>query len=156
MHVEVVSRISSPTRHERRRCSVAGCELKTREGKPFCSDHVEEHPYVQGVLDQVEAMQQEERNARKRGRRGVDLEGHIARELVRELSVHGSRSVERMARDLGLDQVVVRTYAQALEAKGLATLERTRRGYTKVELDPNLVARVARPRILASSLEGAA
>lgn len=41
--------------HEGRRptrmCEFAGCTHATREHKPFCSDHVEHHPYVQAIIN---------------------------------------------------------------------------------------------------------
>lgn len=37
-------------RHRGRRCELPGCIQSTREGKPYCSDHVEMHPYVQAIL----------------------------------------------------------------------------------------------------------
>jgi hypothetical protein len=32
------------------------CTQSTREGKPYCPDHVENHPYVQDLLNRMEAV----------------------------------------------------------------------------------------------------
>lgn len=44
--------------HEGRRpaqlCEAKGCSNSTREHKPFCSNHVDRHPYVQKLLEPVD------------------------------------------------------------------------------------------------------
>lgn len=38
------------------RCRAPGCSQGTREGKPYCSDHVDHHSYVQDLLAKMSAM----------------------------------------------------------------------------------------------------
>lgn len=38
----------------RRWCSEPGCERTTKEGKPYCRDHVANHPYVVDLLARIE------------------------------------------------------------------------------------------------------
>ena len=34
-------------------CHIPGCENTTRERKPFCAEHVEEHPYISDLMDRL-------------------------------------------------------------------------------------------------------
>lgn len=44
-----VPRREDKTKH----CEVAGCGNFTRERKPYCPEHVDNHPYVQDLLQQL-------------------------------------------------------------------------------------------------------
>ena len=39
------------TRRQPRTCEFPECSQTTREFKPYCSDHVDAHPYVKAILD---------------------------------------------------------------------------------------------------------
>lgn len=109
-----------------RRCEL--CGDATREGKPYCPEHVERHPYVQEVLAVLEERSAEERRVLRRGASAVDPRGVNAREILLQLHLYGERTVERLARDLQLDPALVPHYAQALARRGLVSLGRTERG----------------------------
>ncbi|MCA8923533.1 MAG: hypothetical protein KDD82_17080 [Planctomycetes bacterium] len=115
-------------------CRSHGCDQTTREGKPFCPDHVEEHPYVREILSTLQRREEEEESVRCRGSRAVDPGGLTARELVLHLSLHGARTVERLSRELQLDPKVLEGYVSALVTQGLVSLGRTNRGSTVVRL----------------------
>jgi hypothetical protein len=122
--------LSSTTRF----CDVSGCTQTTREGKPFCPDHVDQHPYVQTILGMLAEREQEEDRVRKAGFKAVNPQGLTARELVLHLSLHGARTVERLSRELQLDSKVLDGYVGALVRKGIVSLGRTNRGSTVVRL----------------------
>lgn len=42
-------------------CHAPGCPKKTREGKPFCSTHIESAPYIKVVLGKLADAKAEER-----------------------------------------------------------------------------------------------
>ena len=115
-------------------CDTVGCSQTTREGKPYCPDHVENHPYVQAILSTLREREQEEEKVRQRGPKAVDPQGLTAKELVLHLSLHGARTVERLSRELQLDAKVLEGYVGALVRRGVIALGRTTRGSTVVRL----------------------
>lgn len=136
MHPRAVEQFgfrSSPS-STTRTCDVRGCVQTTREGKPYCPDHVEQHPYVQNILSILAEREAEEEKVRQRGARAVDPQGLTARELVLHLSLHGARTVERLSRELQLDSKVLDGYVGALVRRGVVALGRTNRGSTVVRL----------------------
>lgn len=117
-----------------RACLNDGCYQTTREGKPYCPDHVEDHHYVQEILGVLREREAEEDRVRKRGPSAVNPEGLTAQELVLHLSLHGSRTVERLSREFQLEARVMHNYVDALMQQGLVVLGRTTRGSTVVRL----------------------
>ena len=136
-------------------CEVPDCGKATREGKPYCSDHVEEHPYVRDLLQALSDREDEEERVRKRGAREVDLDGVTAQEILGYVAIHGGRTIQRLSRELNLDQKTIRGYARALERGNKAHLTQTRRGSTVVNPGPKPIKRkgqqaVAQPQTAAS------
>ncbi|MDC3379430.1 hypothetical protein OAX78_04020 [Planctomycetota bacterium] len=129
-HLHFRSSLSSTTRA----CAARRCAATTREGKPYCPDHVESHPYVQNILSILAEREAEEETVRQRGPRAVDPHGLTAKELVLHLSLHGARTVERLSRELQLDTKVLDGYVGALVRRGVVSLGRTNRGSTVVRL----------------------
>lgn len=117
-------------------CERPDCTKATREGKPYCSDHVEEHPYVRQLLQALADREAEEERVRKRGAREVDLDGVTAQEILSYVTVHGGKTVQRLSRELNIDQKTIRGYARALERGKLVHLTQTRRGATVVNPGP--------------------
>jgi len=114
-----------PSRRRRAtRCSAAGCDEATREGKPFCTEHVEEHDYVQDLLATLEAQDAEIQRVARLGARAVDPEGLTACEILNTLRVHGPRTVRRLARELNHEAKVLEAYVKALERRGLVTKDK--------------------------------
>jgi len=112
-------------------CGTPGCLKTTREGKPHCPDHVEDHAYVQEILSQLAARDRELENVSKRGWRAVTLDGITATEILLYLRIHGERTVERVRREHLLSRypkAVTRAYAQALANAKRVTVGRTTRG----------------------------
>jgi hypothetical protein len=117
-----------------RTCRVAPCAQSTREGKPFCPDHVDQHSYVQEILRILEERKAEEDRVRNGGPEAVNLKGLTARELMVHLMQHGSRTVERLSREFQLEAPVMHDYVSALHTQGLVVVGRTTRGSTVVRL----------------------
>ena len=114
----VVNNFPTQGRHELRRCEAVGCDRSTREGKPYCSEHVAGHPYVQELLAQIDGAEGELERVRVGGASRVDPDGLMARELLLQLSLYGRQSIPRLARDLNVDVGIVRSYVDALVSSG--------------------------------------
>lgn len=117
-----------------RGCHSSGCSHTTREGKPYCPDHVGQHPYVQEILSALEERRAEDDKVRARGARAVNLKGLTAKEILLHLTLHGSRTIERLSRELQIDNEVLLGYVRALVKRGVIDLGRTNRGSTVVKL----------------------
>lgn len=123
----------SSTSHTRF-CDVPECTQTTREGKPYCPDHVENHPYVQNLLQNLAEREDEEEKVRQRGAKAVNPDGLTIKEIVLHLSLHGARTVERLAREMNLDSKVLDGYIASLKRRGVISFSRTNRGSTVVKL----------------------
>jgi hypothetical protein len=124
---------SGRTSHTRQ-CNTRGCHNTTREGKPYCPDHVEDHPYVQEILQTLQASENELTNVRRRGKRAINAGGLVVKEITLHLSLHGGRTLERLSRELNVGIPVLKSYVDYLVAEGVAVLGRTTRGSTIVRL----------------------
>lgn len=115
-----------------RYCQRSGCGVATRAGKPFCSAHVEDHPYVRGLLSLIAEMRSEAALVRVRGARAVDTRALSSQEILRFLRVHGERSVPRLARDLNIPLEILEFYVKALGSRNLVALRENKRGATLI------------------------
>jgi predicted transcriptional regulator len=136
--------LHQPRRLSPRHCEATGCSHATREGKAYCSDHVEMHPYVQDLITRLEQREEEDERVNKRGPRAVNLQGITTQEILQHLAFHGPRTEERLCRELNLDVKTLQGYVQALRRKKLVTLGHTKRGSTVVKLTKAMV-RAAQP-----------
>jgi DNA-binding MarR family transcriptional regulator len=122
------------SRGQTRHCEVEGCGVATREGKPYCSEHVERHPYVRQVLAQLVQRESEEARVFDQGARAVDPAGITAQEILQFIRLHGPRTVPRLARELNLEVKTVTGYVRALERRKVVDTDTTRRGALIVRL----------------------
>lgn len=136
-------------RNKTTHCDEEGCKRATREGKPYCSEHVGRLPYVQALVEQIAEKEAEEAQVAKRGVRAVDPYGLTAREVLLTLWVNGERTVARLSRELNIDFETVKLYVRCLERNGFVNVEPTRRGAGVVSL-ADRIAFVKDPRELAS------
>jgi hypothetical protein len=135
----MMTRWGPPTgRKKPTHCEAEDCSQATREGKPFCSDHVERLSYVQEVQARIVAREAELAAVKKRGGRAVDLEGIIARDVLCSLWINGERSVARLSRELNVDFEVLKHYVARLKKAKQLTQTSPRRGAGKVTLVPAL------------------
>lgn len=147
----MMTRWGPPTgRKKPTHCEADDCVQATREGKPFCSDHVERLTYVQEVQARIEARENELAAVKKRGTRAVDLEGIIARDVLCSLWINGERSVARLSRELNVDFEVLKHYIARLKKAKQLTQTSPRRGAGKVTLVPAL-AEIEDPRRVGRS-----
>ena len=109
-----------------RACTI--CKATTREGKPYCPDHVADNPYVQSVLENMARLAAEDAEVLKCGVGAVDTGGPRARELVNYLRVHGPRTVRRLSLELQLDKSVVNDFVRALANDGQLVVGYSKRG----------------------------
>jgi hypothetical protein len=110
------------------------CGAVTREGKPFCSDHVEEHDYVRDLLAQIEQREREEQLVLEHGAKAVTDRTSLLADVVRELVMNGDRTIPRLRRDTNLPEPVVCALVRHLRYRGVVTTSTTTRGVVVVRL----------------------
>lgn len=111
-----------------RYCEAVGCSAPTRERKPYCSEHVEQHPYVRTLLDALEQRERELEAVVERGAKALRPDSLLVADVVEHARRHGPQTVERVARQVGLPVPVVDVIAAWLGRRRLARLSHTRRG----------------------------
>ena len=117
-----------------RYCERPGCFTATREGKPFCSDHVEDHPRVRRLLATIRQREREVQAIARRGSNAVRSDHLIVAEVVTHLRATGQQTLERLAKDTGLPFVVVRSIARWLRRRRIGAIGLTKRGSTTLRL----------------------
>lgn len=120
-----------------RRCEAPNCSAATREGKPYCTEHIAQHPYVVDLLAALDQRDEDDAVAAMhydRRRAGVNLQGITAQEIVMHLSVNGPRTAERLCRELSLDLQTLAGYIRALKRAKAVTETRSRRGSIVINL----------------------
>lgn len=106
-------------RPETAHCGVVRCSRRTREGKPFCDNHLERIPYVQGVLERRRQLQLEVTRALDWG--VVDVEGMLARDVINLVTFRGRMVASRMAVELGVPTSCLPPVVEALALLGDVT-----------------------------------
>jgi len=132
--VRVRDRLETPNCRDVVRCFANGCDERTRDGKPYCPEHVEHHPYVRELQAALSQQRGEIDRVERRGAGAVDPGGLTATEMLLQLRLYGDRTVERLSRDLQLPVEVVAAYARGLARQGRVSLSHTRRGHLQVAL----------------------
>lgn len=123
-------------RDEPIQCEHAGCVNTTREGKSLCSDHIEQSPYAIQIRLRLEQRDAEDQRVTKLGPKAMRLDSMTVEEILLQLSIQGSRSVERLAVDLNIERETMLQYAHGLRKANLVTFSLTKRGGTV--LNPKL------------------
>ena len=129
-----------PGRSISRTCESAGCDRTTRESKPYCPDHVTFNVHAAAVSERLRLIEREQQRMRRHGSKAVDLEGTIAREILRMLDVHGPRTSARLNREMNLDEDSIQAknllsaYLKALKNVEFVEFTKTDRGGTMVHL----------------------
>lgn len=114
-------------------CERADCGASTREGKSHCSEHVDELPYVRDLMVQLAKREADDDVVKRRGAAGIDLGSSItAQEIMLHLSLHGTRTMERLCRELNLEDRTLRRYLAELRRRKLVRFGTTKRGSTTV------------------------
>lgn len=114
------------------RCEFLGCEFTTRENKPFCPKHVDQMPYVQKILENLADKAEELDILAKSGR--VNEHSKYFREILVHIRNNGTRTVERLGRELSLDVEIIKKLVNAMKQQKLIRTGKTSRGSTTVSL----------------------
>lgn len=127
-------RIRGRSRARTSACQVDGCRESTREGKPYCPEHIDRLDYVARIQAQLEEREAEVAEVAKRGWKAVNIDGPIVKEILMHMRMKGTQTVERMAREVAGGQLsdVIEQYVEALVRKRLVKLGTTQRGSTAV------------------------
>ena len=114
-----VGRVANPE------CEFSGCKRTTREGKPFCSDHVESSPYVKAVMAEIALRDDEERLLAKGEPPSCD--GHLVRETLLTLE-QGSFTSAKLSRLMDISHDATETLIRFMAKEGLVRMSKTDRG----------------------------
>ena len=115
-------------------CDEAGCEERTREGKDYCPEHINNLPYVQQLLDRIEKKEVEVAAVRKKGKKAVDPASENLKEVRTHLEFNGSRTKKRLARELQLTSSGMEGFLDYLDDEDEITRSRTSRGDETIHL----------------------
>lgn len=110
------------------------CGGRTREGKPFCPHHVEHHNYVRNILQILEDQAEEHSNVLTKGVTAIGSNSLTVKEIVRLLSIRGTTTINRIAKDMSLDLKVVEVYVKYLVRRRIARSGETKRGAKTLRL----------------------
>jgi hypothetical protein len=132
-----IERIDAADYRSERRFACEVCGGGTREGKPFCPEHVEQSPYVQSVVNALRAADDEIARVEKNGWQSVNIKGTKVAEILLHLRMHGSRTLDRLLREVFIGcctKKAARAYITALERHGLVSVSITQRRGEMVHL----------------------
>lgn len=107
-------------------CQNKGCAKTTREGKPFCSEHIERAPYVKRILTILKGRDEEEAKLLA-GEEEINPHGFFYKEtllLLRSKDFTG----KALARRLDISHAAARRLIDLMYAGGLCKRGNTSRG----------------------------
>jgi len=119
-----------------RTCGDLGCTKATREGKPYCPDHVGKNSHANRVLQDI-AKRTAEDQAVAAGITpvaGYNIRGITARAILQQLDEFGVRTKARLCRELTLERGVLDGYVKALLKRGLVVEGVNKRGVETLRL----------------------
>jgi hypothetical protein len=117
-----------------RTCKTVSCGKTTRDGKDFCTDHVDKHPYVNSLINRIGARVEEDDLVKRKGSSAVNMDGITVKEILRDLRQNGTRTEERLTREIQLDKTIIHNYLIRLSREGLISFGRTSRNNISVRL----------------------
>lgn len=123
-------------RSQTRKCEVPECDQSTREGKPYCSEHVGKNSYAAKVLADIARRDAEDTfvlNPRTKVK-DYPIDGVTARAIVQNVRENGTRTKERLCRELNIEKKLLDAYSKALIRSGVLRLGRTGRGSETLSL----------------------
>lgn len=119
-----------------RRCEADECNRRTRERKPFCSDHVALHPYVMELLERLAVFD----DGRAGGR--LDADHPLVGDALRVVVLNGGATIARLARVLNTSHAVALRAARVLQDTHEVTMRRSTRRAGRWLIEPRGGARV--------------
>ena len=128
----------SEQRGRARKCEIPGCNQTTKEGKLYCSDHVDMTPYARQILARLEKMEADDTlAARKRlskeQKESLSLSESLD-EIMLVLKSKGPMTLQRLAREVNKKQAVVKNYINMLKSRQLVRTTKNKRGSEVVQL----------------------
>lgn len=114
------------------RCKV--CGGTTREGKPYCSEHIEQSPYLQRLAQQIASKQVEEALVAEKGAAEVESDSATVDEIQNLLEMTGPRTDIAIAKELQIDARALKGYLAYMKKRGMVVTKTNRRGNTVVKL----------------------
>lgn len=103
---------SATTYSHTRKC--AACEETTREGKEYCTQHVENHSYIQDLMSRMKDREHEDHEVMMKGSSAVNLDGITVQEIMIHLRQTGTKTMEGLAKALQLEKFILQKYIFAL------------------------------------------
>jgi hypothetical protein len=101
------------------RCQVKGCGASTREGKPYCSLHIENCAYIRTILAELDRRSAE--SATLDSGRWIACNAHLVREASL-LLLQGSYTAARLARMLDITERAAAVLIRMMSRQGLVTV----------------------------------
>jgi len=123
---------SRPTTYKWTTCQVAACKNQTKEGKPYCIDHVHNHTYVKSLLATIAKKEHEEATVASTGPSHITANSLTLKDILVHLRSNGPRTYEKLSQDMGLSKRSTTAYTQYLHTKNLVTFSKTNRGSTMI------------------------
>ena len=127
----------SSSRPTASKCKLTSCDKSTREGKPYCSGHIEHGPYIRKIINELILRDTEAKILDEGG--AIPNGGHLVRETMLLLA-HNTYTAARLARLLDISHPAVNTLIKLLASRSMAKMGRTERGSITVCKDQAMVA----------------
>lgn len=107
-------------------CQLHGCKRSTREAKPYCSEHIENTPYVKRLLEILAGRDKEEVVLTK-GRGTIPKDGFFYRETLLLLRAKDF-TAKALSRRLDISHDAANRLIVLMAGDGLAKVGKTARG----------------------------
>ena len=112
-------------------CTYPNCRRTTREGKPYCIEHLTLSPYIKSLTGLVERR---ESHIKCLLAGNLDLDPGVVEEIMSMIKTSGEATLQRVSFATGYTQRVISTYVQKLIAQGVLEEGRTPRGSVMVRI----------------------
>jgi len=122
-------------RMPQRYCEI--CRAPTREGKPFCPEHIKEADYVKQLRAKITEMETEDEVIAQKAAESLLVSSENVKEILLALKTLGPRTVARLAKDVNKKPKVIKNYVDILAQQGIVELDETKRGAVLVKLIEN-------------------
>ena len=124
----VVERVytSRPPLRASRTCGADSCELGTKDGKPYCSDHVLMNSYAQRVLTGL-ANRQDEVDNLHRTKYQLPEQSILSDEVIQLLRQLGGLSLDGSAKQLHISREKMGRLAAIMKRRKIITLFKNKR-----------------------------
>jgi phage terminase Nu1 subunit (DNA packaging protein) len=84
------------------KCQFEKCGATTREGKPYCEDHIFELPYAKKVSMLQSGIEQEIQKVLRRGARSIPRNSLVVQNILNTLEIEREMAINDLAREVGI------------------------------------------------------